>query len=72
MAFIQERLAQAAEQRERARKLVAAVRDPLLSGFKALIAQQRIIDAVHEYQQTNGADLTTAAMVIDILRGKSR
>ncbi len=71
MAFMHEQMVQGEQQRQRVAQLVAELKDPLLSELKALVKQQRIIDAVKRYQVVSGiTDLTTARMVIGVLESQ--
>lgn len=68
MAFMHEQMVQGEQQRQRVAQLAAELKDPLLSELKALVKQERIIDAVKRYQAATGiTDLTTARMVIGVL-----
>jgi hypothetical protein len=70
MAFFHAQIVEGAAQRKRAEQLAAEMKDPLLGEIRGLLAQQRLIDAIHKYQQAAGVDLTTAKMVIDVLQRK--
>jgi hypothetical protein len=70
LQFMRASQEQGARQQARAKKLAAAVRDPLLSKIKALLAKQDKIGAIKAYQKAAGADMTTAVMVIDIIEGQ--
>ncbi|HLG94765.1 MAG TPA: hypothetical protein VKX49_00495 [Bryobacteraceae bacterium] len=71
VALVHDYIARGEEQRERAAKLVAELKDPLLSELKQLVKQERIIDAVKRYQAETGiGDLTIARMVIGVLEAK--
>jgi len=70
LQFMRTTQEQGARQQSRAKKLAAAVRDPLLSKIKALLAAQDKIGAITAYRKATGADLTTAVNVIDIIAGE--
>lgn len=68
MAFMHEQMAKGEQQRQRVTQLAAELKDPLRSELKALVKQERIIDAVERYRAVSGVtDLTTARMVIGVL-----
>ena len=68
IVLVHEYMLRGEEQRRRAAQLAAELKDPLLGELKALVKQQRIIDAVKRYQQATGtSDLTTARMVVGAL-----
>ena len=68
IALMHERMAKAKEQRARAEQLASELKDPLLAELKDLINQNRTIDAVKRYREATGTDLTTARMVVDVVR----
>jgi len=68
MAMMHERMAKAREQQRRVEQLVADLKEPLLAELKGLLDQKRVVDAVKKYREASGTDLTTAKMVIDVLR----
>src|SRR5579872_1155834 len=70
VAVVHDYMARGEEQRQRAARLAAELKDPLLRDLKALVKQQRIIDAVKKYQAATDADLTTARMVIGVLEAQ--
>jgi hypothetical protein len=70
LQFMRTAQEQGAQQQARAKKLAAAVHDPLLSKLKALLAEQDKIGAITAYRKATGVDLTTAVSVIDILEGQ--
>ena len=70
LQFMRTSQEQGAQQQARAKKLAAAVHDPLLSKLKALLAAQDKIGAITAYRKATGVDLTTAVKVIDILEGQ--
>jgi hypothetical protein len=57
-------------QRTRAEQLASELREPARSEIRELIAQGRRISAAQRLQETTGADLTTATLVIDMLGAK--
>jgi hypothetical protein len=70
LQFVRTTQEQGARQQARAKRLAAAVRDPLLSKLKALLAAQDKIGAITAYRKATGADMTTAINVIDIIEGQ--
>jgi hypothetical protein len=69
LQFVRTAQEQGAEQQARYKKLAAAVRDPLLSKLKAMLASQDKIGAIDAYRKAAGVDTTTAVNVIDIIEG---
>lgn len=70
LQFVHTAQEQGAEQQARAKRLAAAVHDPLLSKIKALLAAQDRIGAITAYRKATGADMTTAVNVIDTIDGQ--
>jgi hypothetical protein len=70
LQFMRTAQEQGARQQARAKKLAAAVHDPLLSKLKALLAAQDKIGAITAYRKATGVDMTTAVNVIDIIAGE--
>jgi len=68
IALIHEQIAKGKEQRRHAEELASAIKDPLLAELKDLVGQKRIIDAIKRYREATGTDLTTAKMVVDVVR----
>ncbi len=68
IALVHEYIVRGEEQRQKVARLVAELKDPLLSELKALVKQERIIDAVKKYQTATDADITTARMVVGVLQ----
>ncbi len=61
-------MVQGEQQRQRVAQLAAELKDPLLGELKALVKQQRTIDAVKRYLAATGVtDLTLARMVIGVI-----
>jgi hypothetical protein len=70
LQFMRTAQEQGARQQAHFKQLAAAVRDPLLSKIKALLAAQDKIGAIKAYQKATGADVSTAVNVIDIIDGQ--
>lgn len=71
VALVHDYVARGEEQRQRVAKMVAELKDPLLAELKALVKQQRIVDAVKKYQTATGmTDITTARMVVGVLQAQ--
>jgi hypothetical protein len=70
LQFMRTAQEQGARQQSRAKKLAAAVHDPLLSKLKALLAAQDKIGAITAYRKATGVDMSTAVNVIDIIAGE--
>jgi hypothetical protein len=70
VALVHDYLARGEEQRQHAVRLAAELKDPLLGELKALVKQQRIVDAVKKYQAAAETDPTTARMVIGVLEAQ--
>jgi hypothetical protein len=68
VAFFHEQMAAGVAQKKRAQQLASELKDPLLDELKSLIKQRQFIDAIKRYQAVTGVDLTTAKMVIDVVR----
>jgi hypothetical protein len=72
LAFFRERQAEAARQRQQVAQLIAKLHEPLLSEIRTLLAQNRRVEAINQYQNAANVDLTTAVQVIDALRKPSQ
>jgi hypothetical protein len=72
VAFVRKQIADGIEQQKRSNQLVSELKEPLLSELKALLAQQRKLEAVKKYQAASGVDLTTAVTVIKALERSGR
>jgi hypothetical protein len=70
LAFFRERRAEGEAQRARAGELAAALREPLLSEIRGLLAQHQRVAAIKRYQGAAKVDPTTAAQVIDVLAAR--
>jgi hypothetical protein len=67
MAFMHKSIERGIEQGKRASQLAAELKDPMLGELKALVKEDRIMDAVEKYQAATGADLVMSRMVIGVL-----
>jgi hypothetical protein len=67
MRIVREMLDKGAQQKAKAKKLVAKMPAPLLAQVKGLLARHDRMGAIQAYQKATGADLTTAASVIDVI-----
>jgi hypothetical protein len=64
VVFIRQKAAEGRAQKERVLRLLAELRDPLLSQIKDLLKQHRKIDAVKRYQQATGVQDTAVVVML--------
>jgi hypothetical protein len=73
-ALVEMRQAKARDEAQwaKARRLAAAMRDPLRAEVLAFIKQDRRVSAAKRYAEATHSDLTLASRVVDVLEGRKR